>query len=362
MSRLAAPAEARAPDPVAAGTVMAAPARRRWWPWFGMAALVIGAGAGGGDWWLHRVAALPAGIAFSNGRLEADEIDIATKFAGRVSEILAEEGDLVRAGQVVARLDTRDLAAQLAQARAMTDQARQAIVQQQATLVQMGSQLKLTVQQLQRARTLAGQGYGTLELLDQRQSQFNVAMGAYHETEAGIAAAMAGMEAATHNADLIQVNIADNTLVAPKDGPIEYRLTNVGEVLAAGGKVFTMLDVTDVYMDIFLPTGTAGQVRFGDDAVILLDALPGQPIPASVSFIAAKNEFTPKAVETRSERDKLMFRIRVRIDPALLRAHESQVRSGLPGLAYIRTDPNTAWPASLQSAARVPAPAVSRRP
>jgi len=215
----------------------------------------------------------------------------------------------------------------------------------------MGSQARLAAQELQRARTLTAEGYETHQVLDQRQSQFNVAMGAYHETEARIAAATAGVESATHNADLIQVNITDNTLVAPKDGPIQYRLANVGEVLPAGGKVFTQLDVAYVYMDIFLPTATAGQVRFGSDAVILLDALPHRPIPASVTFISPRNEFTPKAVETVSERDKLMFRIRVRIDPKLLRDHEAEVRSGLPGLAYIRLDPKTAWPANLKPAA-----------
>ena len=112
----------------------------------------------------------------------------------------------------------------------------------------MGSQLTLSAQELQRARILTGQGFETREVLDQRQSQFNVATANDHSTEAEIAAATAGVESATHNADLIQVNIADNTLVAPKDGPIEYRLTNVGEVLPAGGKVFTMLDATYVYM------------------------------------------------------------------------------------------------------------------
>ncbi len=328
------------------------PVRRARWPLLaGVVLLLGGAAAGGAYWWMHRVPGLPPGIAFSNGRLEADEIDIATKFPGRIAEIMVDEGAMVRAGQTVARLDTRDLQAQLAQATAQTNQARQSIVQSQASLAQMGSQLKLTVQELQRARTLADQGYGTRETLDQRQSQFNVAIAAYHETEAKIASAMAGVEAATHNANLIQVNIADNTLVAPKDGPIEYRLSNVGEVLAAGGKVFTMLDIGYVYMDVFMPTLTAGQVKLGDDAVILLDAWSTRPIPASVSFISAANQFTPKAVETQSERDKLMFRIRVRIDPKLLHAHEAEIRSGLPGLAYIRLDPNTAWPAHLQPAA-----------
>ena len=339
------------------------PIRRRWWPRLAAAVLVLGAGAGGGTyWWLHRAPALPPGIVFSNGRLEADEIDISTKFAGRISEILVDEGDRVKVGQVVARIDTRDLQAQLEQARAQTAQARQAIVQNQANLVEMGSQVRLTAQELQMARTLVTRGDETREVLDQRQSQFNVAFGAYHVAEAQIAAATAGVEAAVHNADLIQVNIDDDTLVAAKDGPIEYRLANVGEVLPAGGKVYTMLDVTYVYMDIFLPTAEAGQVKFGDDAVLLLDALPGRPIPASVMFIASQNEFTPKTVETRSERDKLMFRIRVRIDPKLLRLHEAQVRSGLPGLAYVRTDPKTAWPAFLQRAASLPPSTLPNTP
>jgi HlyD family secretion protein len=144
------------------------------------------------------------------------------------------------------------------------------------------------------------------------------------------------------------VNITDDTLTAPKDGPIQYRLANVGEVLPAGGKVYTMLDVKYVYMDIFLPTDQAGQTKLGDEASLILDALPNLRIRASVTFIASQNEFTPKAVETQSERDKLMFRIRVQIDPKLLEVHENEVRAGLPGLAYIRVDAKTPWPASLQ--------------
>lgn len=254
---------------------------------------------------------------------------------------------MVHAGQVLARIDVRDLQAQLAQAQAQVAQAEQLVAQGAADLVQMGSQLKLSVQELDRARTLAGQGYETRQVLDQRQSAFNVAVAGYRGTEAKIAAATAGVQSATHNAALIQVHIDDNTLVAPKDGPILYRLANLGEVLPAGGKVFTMLDVTYVYMDVFLPTQTAGRVRIGAEASIVLDAFPTKPIRASVSFLASRNEFTPKTVETQSERDKLMFRVRVRIDPALLHAHEAEVRSGLPGLAYIRLD-DTPWPAAVQ--------------
>jgi HlyD family secretion protein len=148
--------------------------------------------------------------------------------------------------------------------------------------------------------------------------------------------------------ELYKVDIADNTLVAPKDGRIQYRIANIGEVLPAGGKVFAMLDVSYVYMDVYLPTEEAGKVKVGTDARIVLDAYPEVAIPAKVSFIATQAQFTPKTVETKDERDKLMFRIRVKIDPERLRARADAVRSGLPGVAYVLLDPKVAWPPQLQ--------------
>ena len=150
--------------------------------------------------------------------------------------------------------------------------------------------------------------------------------------------------------ELFRVNIADNTLVAPRDGRIQYRITNVGEVLPAGGKVFTMLDVGYVYMDVYLPTLSAGLVKVGSDARIVLDAYPDHPIPAKVSFVADQAQFTPKMVETQTERDKLMFRIRLRIDAARSAEHADAVRSGLPGNGYVLADPKVAWPDWLKGA------------
>ena len=123
-----------------------------------------------------------------------------------------------------------------------------------------------------------------------------------------VAQAQHALDAATHDVELYRVNIADNTLVAPREGRIQYRVANVGEVLPAGGKVFTMLDTSYVYMDIYLPTAEAGRVRLGSDARIVLDAYPDHVIPAKVVFIASQAQFTPKTVETKDERDKLMFR------------------------------------------------------
>jgi len=156
------------------------------------------------------------------------------------------------------------------------------------------------------------------------------------------------LTAAEHAVEITKINIADISLITPRDGRIQYRIAQIGEVLPAGGKVFTMIDIASVYMDIFLPTLDAGRMKVGADARIVLDAYPDKPVPAKVSFIAVQSQFTPKTVETRTERDRLMFRIRVRIDPGLLRAHADAVRSGLPGVAYVLADAKT-WPARLQS-------------
>ena len=296
---------------------------------------------------MHRPVPLPPGIAFGNGRLEADPIDIATKFAGRIAELRVDEGAMVSAGQVVAVMDTRDLEALLKKARAQVDQATKSIAEAKANVEQLHSQVVLANQEMERARALFKNGWITKELLDHRQQQADGARSAEIAGTARVNFAETALRAAEHDVELYEVNIADNTLVAPRDGRIEYRIANIGEVLPAGGKVFTMLDVGYVYMDIYLPTVTAGRVKIGDDARIVLDAYPDRPIPAKVSFLASQAQFTPKMVETQTERDKLMFRVRIRIDAARSRAYAGSVRSGIPGVAYVKFDSTIEWPERL---------------
>lgn len=347
------PAQAGAPAglPVPAHLpvpVPAPPPRRGRWLRRGLLLLVlIGVALGGAWWWKLSQPSFPPGIVWSNGRLEADEIDIDTKFAGRIAELRADEGDLVKAGQVLAVMDTRDLEASLKKSEALARQAQRSLDEANAAVEQQKTQVLFAKQELDRALALAPKGWMTVETLDQRRQQMNAAMAALNAANDRVGQARHALDAAEHDIELYKVNIADNTLVAPKDGRIQYRIVSVGEVLAAGGKVFTMLDTGYVYMDIYLPTLEAGRIKVGDDARILLDAYPDHPIPAKVTFLASQAQFTPKTVETKDERDKLMFRIRVRIDPERLATRAQAVRSGLPGLAYVRTDPAIAWPSNL---------------
>jgi HlyD family secretion protein len=255
---------------------------------------------------------------------------------------------MVKAGQIVARMDTQDLTASLKKAEAQVKQAQRAIEEANANVAQQSSQVLLAKQQMDRAISLEQKGYQTQEVVDQRQQQLDGANAALNAAQARVIESQHALEASTHDVELFKVNIADNTLVAPRDGRIQYRIANIGEVLPAGGKVFTMLDISYVYMDVYLPTQEAGKVKVGTDARIVLDAYPNIAIPAKVSFLATQAQFTPKAVETKSERDKLMFRTRVKIDPDRLRAHSESVRSGLPGVTYLRLDPAVAWPPQLQ--------------
>ena len=328
--------------------VAPAPNRRRLRFSVGLLAILLAAGGGGFYWWKHAQSQLPAGISWGNGRLEADEIDIDTKFAGRIAELNADIGDMVTAGQVVARMDTRDLQESLKKAQAQVEQARRAIEEANANLEQQRTQQTLAAQELDRTQALLKNGWATKELFDQRKQALDGANASVIAATTRVEAAKRALEASQHDVGLYTVNIKDNDLVAPRDGRIQYRIANIGEVLPAGGKVFTMLDISYVYMDIYLPTLESGKIKVGTDARILLDAYPTSPIPAKVSFIASEAQFTPKMVETQSEREKLMFRIRVRIDPERSRTHAEAVRSGLPGLAYLRADPNVAWPENLQ--------------
>ncbi len=310
--------------------------------------LVLLGGALGGVllWKVLNTTELPAGIASGNGRIEAIEIDIATKLAGRLEAVLAEEGDMVEAGQVVARMDTKSLAAQLRSAQAKVEQARRERDYAVAIVRQRESECSLAEKQLSRSRAMRRSDPGAIsqEQIDHDVTAVETARAACAAARAQLANVDASIEAAVAEAERITADIDDSVLKAPRGGRVLYRLAEPGEVLAAGGKILTVLDLTDVYMTLFLPTEQAGRVSIGAEARIIFDAAPQLVIPATVSFVAPEAQFTPKEVETRSERDKLMFRIKARIAPALLRQHIEKVKTGVPGVAYIRLDRELEWP------------------
>lgn len=299
-----------------------------------------------------RAGNLPAGFVQTNGRIEMTQLDIATKNAGRVVEITPQEGALVEAGQVVARLDAAELEAVLRRAQAEVERGRQALADAEALREVRRSERLFAEQELARALILVRQGYATRERLDQRQSQMAVAEAALRSAQASIEAARAAITAAEAEVDRVRTLLADTVVRAPTRGRVQHRLVEPGAVVAAGGRILTILDPADVYMTVFLPAGDAGRLRLGDEARIIVDIARDHVFPASVSFVASEAQFTPRSVETAAERERLMFRVRLRAPAEIVRRYEDQVKSGLRAIAYLRTDQAATWPSSL--AVRLP--------
>jgi HlyD family secretion protein len=312
-------------------------------------ALLAAAGIGWFVWKKYQPADLPPGIASGNGRLEATEVDVAVKQQGRVEAVLAQEGDMVQEGQILARMDAAVLEAQLHEAeadklRAETD--RNVAI---AVVGQRENEYDLTNKILKRSTQLFQQKTMEKNQLDKDQSAQQTAKAVLDAAKAQVASAEAAIASAAAKIEKVKADIADTILKSPRGGRVEYRLVEPGEVIPAGGNVITLLDVSDVYMTFFLPTNQAGKVGVGTDARILLDVRPDLAIPAKVSFVSPTAQFTPKEVETRTEREKLMFRVKVRIDPELLKPFRERVKSGLPGVGYVKLDQSAQWPEWLKT-------------
>lgn len=336
---------------------------------------VVAAGVAYLAWQALTPAGLPDGFAKGNGRIEAVEIDIASKVPGRIREILVDEGDFVSVGQVLAHMDTDALQAQRRQAQAQlrraeigVDTAKSLVAQREAeqrasvaVIAQRQAELDAARRKLARSEVLAKQDNVSQQVLDNDRASAESAKAAVAAAEAQRAAAEAGIgaakatvvdaqaavEAAHAAIDNLTVEIEDSTLRAPRDGRVQYRVAQPGEVLSAGGRILNLVDLGDVYMTFFLPTSEAGRVAIGTDVRLVLDAAPQYVIPAKATFVADVAQFTPKTVETEEERQKLMFRIKAQIPKELLKKHIEQVKTGLPGMAYIRLDPRAEWPKNL---------------
>lgn len=315
-----------------------------------------------------------------NGRIEATEINISAKLAGRIEKINVDEGDFVKAGQPLVVMQTDTLQAQLNEAQAQyrqalsneaTSRAQVALkmsdkVAALAGVTQRESDLDIANKHLERTKALYQKGAISVQQFDDDTAKVNSAKAALDSAKSQVTAADAAIEAAQAevesaksainvaqaNINQIQADIDDSTLTAPVDGRIQYRIAQPGEVLPSGGKVLNLVNLSDVYLTFFLPETIAGKVGIGDEVRLVLDALPNKAISAKISFVSSVAQFTPKTVETKDERQKLMFRVKAQLSPELLKCYITHVKTGLPGVAWVRLDPNTEWPSGLSDVAK----------
>jgi HlyD family secretion protein len=306
------------------------------------------AAAVGAAWWVNTQRdRLPDGIHRGNGRLEVERIEIAAKYPGRVVELPVREGDLVKAGDVIARQDPTDLLAQRGAVEAARERAGQAMQRAGAETEVRKVQARIAQLELDHATRLKQDALVSGAEVERRTAQRDGEQAGIRVATAAIGEAMAARAEAEAQIKRINVALEDLVLRAPVAGRIEYRVVEPGSVIPSGGRVATLLNTGEVHMTLFLPTDVAGQLKLGDEARIVLDAAPQFTIPAVVSFVASEAQFTPKYVETATEREKLVFRVKLKVAPELASRYAPYVKAGLTGYGYVRGDATRAWPVSL---------------
>jgi HlyD family secretion protein len=303
----------------------------------------------GYQYWQNQKNAVPKGIAYGNGRVEAKLVDITSKEALRVKEILVDEGAVVKPGQVLVRMDTVTLDAQLAESKANVAAAQEKVAIAQSAIARSKSQVALAKIEADRSGKLLAENAGSQREYDVRRTAVETTQAGLNEEVAKLRTAQQEVEVAQANVATIQTRIDDATLTSPVSGRVLYRLTEPGEVLGAGGKALTLVNLDDVYMEIYLPSEQAARATIGADARITADYLPGRAVPGVVSFVSPEAQFTPKQVETKSERDKLMFRVKIQLPKSVVEKFAEHIKTGVRGVGYVKLDPSASWPDWLQN-------------
>ena len=339
---------------------------------------VLLAAAAGGGWWLYQQqesTALPDFVFHSNGRLELNRLDVASLYPGRVDRVLVAEGDAVKANEVLVELSSAQSSGQLAAAQAATlraaelvqraragvTQAQQAVARADAEIAAYRQQQKVAKLELDNAKQMRREDLVSASELAKRQADFEratasvkaaqaaraEAQAAVAQGQAAVAEAEAGVKQAQAQADTAASADADMAIRSPLTARVEYRLVEPGTVIGAGSRVISLLDPADVSMNVFLPNATVGGLRVGDEARLVLDGIDAV-FPAQVSFIASEAQFTPKAVETADEREKLVFRVKLKVPAEVAQRYDRLLKGGMTGDGYVRRDSSQAWPLALE--------------
>jgi HlyD family secretion protein len=322
--------------------------------WILLAVVVAAVALFGYLYWKAKRSELPAGFASGNGRIEAKLVDVAVKEPLRVKEILVDEGYLVEPNQVLVLMDTMTLEAQRLEAKAKVAAAQETVAMAKAGIVTAKSEIELAKIELERSRRLLAESAGSQREYDFRKTKLETTSALLDEEQAKLKAAKEEVDVAKANVEVIQTRIDDATLRSPVHGRVLYRLAEVGEVLGAGGKALTLVNLNDVYMEIFLPADEASRLKIGAEGRVTVDYLPGRAVAGYVSFVSPEAQFTPKQVETATERAKLMFRVKIQVPEEFVSAYIQYIKTGVRGVGYVKVDPSAVWPAWLQNLIELP--------
>jgi HlyD family secretion protein len=307
----------------------------------GLALLATGCGRGNED-----------GRILASGHVEATEVRLSTKVGGTLEHLAVDEGTTVEAGQEIARIDTVDevltlesAKAELALAKAelslrLAGTRREDILEAQAQLVKAEADLAGAARDLERMEGLLASGSGTTKARDDARTRRDVTAAAVQVSrerlrrlEAGFraeekAAARARVQAAEARIAQVEQQIEDAVILSPVGGVVTQRLSEEGELMAPGGGIVVVTDLANAWLNAFIPAPDLGRIRLGQEAEVTTD--DGQTRKGRLSFIATRAEFTPKNVQTRDERIRLVFRIKVALDNA-----DGLFKPGMPAEARL---------------------------
>jgi HlyD family secretion protein len=338
-------------------------------------ALLAGIGAGGGCTRDTPLSQGPDGFVHGNGRIEAGEMEVATRQPARVQDIFVQEGDFVVAGQRLALMQFGTDQAERDEVAARRRQVLETVASAEAEVAvrelecqaadaaaqQRKSELEAAQRRLARTEILASQGALSQRDVDNerattRHAEATVSASELHHDAACAAVAAARMHVTSARSAVAAVEAAlrridtaflEFDLRAPRDGRVQDLLAEPGEVLEAGGRVLKMQDLANVCMTFLLPEAIDGRVALGSEVRVVLDGVQQLVIPARVSSLASVTNVPPDTPATAPERHKRMFRVKAEIDPELLRHHLLLVTTGRSGVAWVRVDPQAEWPAVL---------------
>ncbi len=289
-----------------------------------------------------------------SGTIEAREVSVASKIGGQVLEIRAEEGSRVGKGDVLVLIDHETLDIQLRQAEAGVALAEAQLLllrkgaraedirQGEETLLQAGANLKVAADDARRMRELAARGSVTPKQRDDAEARLVVTRAQEASAKEAlsklkqlarpeeIGAAEARLAQAVAAADLLRKMIVDGTVVSPVAGIVTRRPVEAGELVSPGTTVLTISELDRVHVMLFVTEKELGRVRLGGEADVTIDAAPGRVFKGRVTFISPEAEFTPKNIQTKEDRVKLVFGVKVEIPNP-----DGALKPGLPADAVI---------------------------
>lgn len=282
-----------------------------------------------------------------NGRIEANRLDVSSKHPGQVREVTVREGDQVGENNVIAQLDDAELLMQIIGAEATAARARSAIGHAAAELTVRQNAQRLARLDLQTAEAMHRKDMTSRGELERRQLAESSETAGVAAAEHSVSEAKAASAEADANVERLKLLRSEMRILAPTNGMVEFVFAQKGALIPAGGKIATLLQLSKLDMTIFLSAAALGSIRIGDEARVILDALPGTAIPAKVTYVASSAQFTPKHVETLDEREKLVFKVKLTLYEKSPEVTSSLVKPGMTGIAFLRTDASASWPASL---------------